>query len=235
MALKRKVNGEWVSIAGPSTSSNNSKAVNVSLTDSAGLYDTSNVEGALAEIGYKVKDINTAVTIVDTNLQQAIYNIYGFTEDETGVPYNQNIKHAKKEFIKLSKYNLSQYLEEHPLLSTIKYEDGRYYDVTAEKQNLLLTNIVTYQIAQQTGLDCPLTWNDIDGECELWTFEQLLQLFMEIRNYVSPIISFQQYMEVNINKCTTIEQLNEVNIDFTEEAVEEYKSIYYKKIGVNNE
>ena len=37
MALKRKVNGKWVSIAGPSTSSNNSKAVNVSLTDSAGL------------------------------------------------------------------------------------------------------------------------------------------------------------------------------------------------------
>ena len=58
---------------------------------------------------------------------------------------------------------------------------------------------------------------------------------MEIRNYVSPIISFQQYMEVNINKCTTIEQLNEVNIYFTEETVEEYKSIYYKKIGVNNE
>ena len=52
MSLKRKVNGKWVSIAGPSTSSNNSKAVNVSLTDSAGLYDTSNVEGALAEIGY---------------------------------------------------------------------------------------------------------------------------------------------------------------------------------------
>ena len=41
MSLKRKVNGKWVSIAGPSTSSNNSKAVNVSLTDSAGFYDTS--------------------------------------------------------------------------------------------------------------------------------------------------------------------------------------------------
>ena len=106
---------------------------------------------------------------------------------------------------------------------------------TAEKQNLLLTNIATYQMAQQTGFSCPLTWNDTGEECELWTFEQLLQLSMEIRNYVSPIISFQQYMEVNINKCTTIEQLNEVNIDFTEEAVEEYKPIYYKKIGVSNE
>ena len=160
---------------------------------------------------------------------------YVFTEDETEVHDSQNIKHAKKEFIKLSKYNLSQYLEGHPLFSTVKYEDGRYYNVTAEKQNLLLTNIATYQMAQQTGFSCPLTWNDTGEECELWTFEQLLQLSMEIRNYVSPIISFQQYMEVNINKCTTIEQLNEVNINFTEEAIEEYKPIYYKKIGVNNE
>ena len=160
---------------------------------------------------------------------------YVFNEDETEVHDNQNIKRAKKEFIKLSKHNLSQYLEGHPLFSTVKYEDGRYYNVTAEKQNLLLTNIATYQMAQQTGFNCPLTWNDTGEECELWTFEQLLQLSMEIRNYVSPIISFQQYMEVNINKCTTIEQLNEVNINFTEEAIEEYKPIYYKKIGVNNE
>ena len=70
MSLKRKVNGKWVSIAGPSTNSNNSKAVNVSLTDSAGLYDTSNVEGALAEIGYKVKDINTAVNKVTTDFNE---------------------------------------------------------------------------------------------------------------------------------------------------------------------
>ena len=70
MALKRKVNGKWVSIAGPSTSSNNSKAVNVSLTDSAGLYDTSNVEGALAEIGYKVKDINAAVNKVTADFNE---------------------------------------------------------------------------------------------------------------------------------------------------------------------
>ena len=131
---------------------------------------------------------------------------YVFTEDETEVHDSQNIKHAKKEFIKLSKYNLSQYLEGHPLFSTVKYEDGRYYNVTAEKQNLLLTNIATYQMAQQTGFSCPLTWNDTGEECELWTFEQLLQLSMEIRNYVSPIISFQQYMEVNINKCTTNEK-----------------------------
>ena len=44
MALKRKVNGKWVEVAGPSTGSNNSKAVNVSISDSSEYYDTTNVE-----------------------------------------------------------------------------------------------------------------------------------------------------------------------------------------------
>ena len=56
MALKRFVNGKWVEVAGPSTGGSN-KAVNVSITDSQKFYDSSNVEGALAEIGYDVKDI----------------------------------------------------------------------------------------------------------------------------------------------------------------------------------
>ena len=56
MALKRFVNGKWVEVAGPSTGESN-KAVNVSITDSQKFYDSSNVEGALAEIGYDVKDI----------------------------------------------------------------------------------------------------------------------------------------------------------------------------------
>ena len=70
MALKRKVNGKWVEVAGPSTGSNNSKAVNVSISDSSEYYDTTNVEGALAEIGYKVKDINAAVNKVAADFNE---------------------------------------------------------------------------------------------------------------------------------------------------------------------
>lgn len=161
---------------------------------------------------------------------------YVFSEDEDiQNPNMQNLNTAKNELIKLSKYNLSQYLEFNPLFSTVKYEDGRYYTVTAEKQNLLLTNIATYQMAQQAGIDCPLTWNDTGEECELWTFEQLLQLSIEIRNYVAPIISLQQCIEVNINKCATIDELKKVNIEFTKEAIEEYKPVFYEKLGFDNE
>ena len=66
MALKRFVNGKWVEVAGPSTGGSN-KAVNVSITDSQKFYDSSNVEGALAEIGYDVKDIKKQLKNHTTN------------------------------------------------------------------------------------------------------------------------------------------------------------------------
>lgn len=146
----------------------------------------------------------------------------------------ETLETIKEKRIKLSKDNLSKYLEEHPLLSTVKYEEGRYYNVTIEKQSLLLSNISTYQMSTQLGISCPLTWNDTGEECELWTIEQLIQLSMEIRNYVAPLVSLQQYMEVNINKCETASELELINVEFTEEAIQEFIPIYLKKMGLDN-
>lgn len=147
----------------------------------------------------------------------------------------ETLETMKEKRIKLSKDNLAKYLEENPLLSTVKYEEGRYYNVTMEKQNLLLSNISTYQMSTQLGISCPLTWNDTGEECELWTIEQLIQLSMEIRSYVAPLVSLQQYMEVNINKCETNEELINVNVDFTEEAINEFMPLYKNKFGDINE
>ena len=147
----------------------------------------------------------------------------------------ETLETIKEKRIKLSKDNLAKYLEENPLLSTVKHEEGRYYNVTMEKQSLLLSNISTYQMSSQLGIPCPLTWNDTGEECELWTIEQLIQLSMEIRNYVSPLVSLQQYMEVNIKKCETNEELINVNVDFTEETINEFIPLYIKKFGDENE
>ena len=147
----------------------------------------------------------------------------------------ETLETIKEKRIKLSKDNLAKYLEENPLLSTVKYEEGRYYNVTMEKQNLLRSNISTYQMSSQLGIPCPLTWNDTGEECELWTIEQLIQLSMEIRSYVAPLVSLQQYMEVNIKKCETNEELINVNVDFTEEAINEFMPLYIKKFGDANE
>lgn len=154
---------------------------------------------------------------------QADTSIYSFCEVVNEEDVNNKILQSKN--------NLAVYLEEHPLLSCAKYPEGRYYNVTLEKQNLLLANISTYQMSLQAGIPCPLTWNDTGKECEVWSFEQLLQLSIEIRNYVLPLTSLQQYMESELTKCKTKEELNNINIEFTKESIENFQPIYLKKFS----
>lgn len=154
----------------------------------------------------KKDNVNNYEQIVDVN--------YVFEEHEDKVIDNNNLAKAKSELIKLSKFNLSEYLENNPLFSTVKYEDGRKYNVTLDKQNLLASNIITYQFAQQQGLDYQLEWNDTGEISEPWSIEEMIQLSIEIKNYVSPIVQQQQRMEKAIKECKTIEELQQVDMTF---------------------
>lgn len=166
--------------------------------------------------------------------EEVIDEDYVFIKNEEDIQVNNNITDLdklKKELIKLSKSKLSDYLDNNPLFSRCKYADGRYYNVTLEKQNLLLANISTYTMSLQSGIQCPLTWNDTGNECEIWTFEELFRLSLEIREYVHPLTSMQQHMELKIKSCKTMEELNNVNIEFNEESINEYYPIYLEKLG----
>ncbi len=154
----------------------------------------------------KKDDVSNYEQIVDVN--------YVFEEHEDEVIDNTNLANAKSELIKLSKFNLSEYLEDNPLFSTVKYEDGRKYNVTLDKQNLLASNIITYQFAQQQGLDYQLEWNDTGEISEPWSIEELIQLSIEIKNYVSPIVQQQQRIEKAIKGCKTIEELQQIDMTF---------------------
>ena len=190
------------------------------------------------EVGYKLYSVKTNeyYTKVYLGKFDSVDNYREIKIELIETPSTtETLETIKEKRIKLSKDNLAKYLEENPLLSTVKHEEGRYYNVTMEKQSLLLSNISTYQMSSQLGIPCPLTWNDTGEECELWTIEQLIQLSMEIRNYVSPLVSLQQYMEVNIKKCETNEELININVDFTEEAINEFIPLYIKKFGDANE
>lgn len=190
------------------------------------------------EVGYKLYSVKTNeyYTKVYLGKFDSVDNYREIKIELIETPSTtETLETMKEKRIKLSKDNLAKYLEENPLLSVVKHEEGRYYNVTMEKQSLLLSNISTYQMSSQLGIPCPLTWNDTGEECELWTIEQLIQLSMEIRNYVSPLVSLQQYMEVNIKKCETNEELINVNVDFTEETINEFIPLYIKKFGDANE
>ena len=77
MNLKKKVNGKWVSIGpstGGSTNISSGKAIDVSISDISNSYDTDNVEGALAEIGHKIKDVNTKLSKIDSTFADHLEN-----------------------------------------------------------------------------------------------------------------------------------------------------------------
>lgn len=121
--------------------------------------------------------------------------------------------------LKLSKINetkmlLEEYLKEHPLFSKIKYKDGRYYNVTSEKQSRLTSKILLYNLYAKNGENYQLTWNDTGNICENWSIDELTNLSMEIDAYVTPLISKQQKYEIQIRTAETEDFINKMIIQY---------------------
>ena len=114
----------------------------------------------------------------------------------------------------MSKNNLAQDLKDNPLFSTVKYEEGRYYNVTMEKQQLLTSTLLSYQLDNIFGTESNLKWNDTKNVCEPYSFEQLGRLSKEIKLYVEPLVEKQQQMEVKIRNCKTEEEVFNIKLDF---------------------
>ena len=102
-------------------------------------------------------------------------------------------------------------MSENPLLFT----DGKYYSVTKEKQNLLSNAIAVYQMKVQIGEENPeIKWNATGEECTARPIEEVTALALAIAAYVEPLVAHQQVLEVQINLCTTIEEVNSMVIDY---------------------
>lgn len=116
-------------------------------------------------------------------------------------------KHSK---ISESKTALSEYLASHPL----QWTDGKYYSVTSEKQALLTSNLSLYQLAVSNGQSFTLKWNTTGDECTVWKYDDLAALALAIGTYVQPFVSHQQELELDIKACTTMEELDAVEINY---------------------
>ncbi|MFR8888449.1 hypothetical protein [Anaerobutyricum hallii] len=122
---------------------------------------------------------------------------------------NPELDKLKNEKIVESKTSLAEYLSSHPLFSKAKYEEGRYYTVTEEKQRQLTSKMAMYNIYSQQSLSYPLLkWNDVGNICEDWTVEELTKLAMEIDAYVTPLVEKQQAYEKMVQKVSNIEEFN---------------------------
>lgn len=117
---------------------------------------------------------------------------------------------AAKVKVTESKTALSEYLASHPL----QWTDGKYYSVTSEKQALLTSNLSLYQLAVSNGQSFTLKWNTTGDECTVWKYDDLAALALAIGTYVQPFVSRQQELELDIKACTTMEELDAVEINY---------------------
>lgn len=135
---------------------------------------------------------------------------YEVVSDGTVPSEEQSLEPIKNNKISESKTALSAYLASHPL----QWSDGKYYSVTSEKQALLTSNLALYQISASAGQPFKLTWNSTGDECVEWTYEELAALALAIGTYVKPFVSRQQEFEIAIKACTTMEELNAIEINY---------------------
>ena len=132
--------------------------------------------------------------------------------DENPNYADSELQTAKEIKIAESKDKLAEWLENNPIL----YSDSKYYSVTSEKQSLLNSNLASYERAKAAGLEYPLKWNSTGEECVEWDYNDLLTLSLNIAAYVAPKVSVQQTIEVAINNCSTIDEINAIVIDYDE-------------------
>ena len=170
--------------------------------------------------------------IIDFNLEFARnwhnYKVDLDTKSIIKIEVDENdpttIKILKEDLILKSKENLEKYLQTHPLKSYCHNKtEGGYYNCTQEKQNALAGLLLSHTIATNLGQKDVLTWNETEEMCEVYTLEELSQLALEMKEYVKPLVSMQQYIEATIRASNTQQELKSINIEFTDEAVENFR------------
>ena len=164
-----------------------------------------------SDIGYAIMYSSDGSTETEENKLDMYYENYSFEDSMKEI-----FESTKAEKITLSKVLLAEFLENNPLFSTCHNKDGEYYSVTSEKQNFMMNQYLTYQVEKAINPNAKITWNARGDSCEEWTEEEFLQLIVEIKNYVQPIVSYQQLLEERIRACTSIEELEAIEINYSQ-------------------
>lgn len=120
----------------------------------------------------------------------------------------------KREKIALSKKMLSDYVASHPITSAAHGGVPGVYSITEDKQNLMASQYISYQAEKAVNPDAVLTWNETGRACEVWTEAEFIQLVIEIKARIAPLVSYQQKIEEKIASAETIEDIEAVVIDY---------------------
>ena len=159
------------------------------------------------------KDGNVAYhSFGDENVVKAM--IETLEHPEESALHSMELEDAKQFKIAQSKEQLAEFLKTHPLRSAAHGGQEKTYSVTAEKQAQLTSVLLMATAAAQSGANYEITWNAAGEPCETWTLEELAKLAYEINDYIKPLVAEQQYLEIAVNACETVEDVSMVKIDY---------------------
>lgn len=175
------------------------------------IYAILNKDNVCVGISYLSREVDKENMIL---INDSIYPLGQKYENGIWVEIQQDdvnlLEDCKKERVLESKTKLANWLEQHPLESGVHNNENAFYTVTQEKQMLLTQNILLAQVNQVSTT----TWNCEGGVCEEWQVTELIKLAKEIEAYVRPRVKKQQTYEVQINVCTTVEEVEAIEIEY---------------------
>ena len=158
--------------------------------------------------------IDNIIVITDPAMVEYFGGRSYYTGARIGDYYNPPEYQEAK--INESKIELATFLANNP----IKWKDGKYYSVTQEKQSQLTSIIATYQIEVQSNPSAVITWNSTGEECVEWDINELCALAVAIKNYVKPLVTYQQEKEIEINNAKSVAEVDAVEIDYSSVAIQ---------------
>lgn len=131
------------------------------------------------------------------------------------------IKHNK---ILESKSLLAKWLEDNPMKSSCHRGTEKFYTITSEKQSMFTSKYTAHISLLTAGVPNDMTWNAAGEPCEVWTDEECLQFIAEMNAYITPVVSKQQHLEVLIGSCQSVEEVNAIEIDYSNSTAEQEES-----------
>ena len=109
---------------------------------------------------------------------------------------------------------MKEYLEGHPITSDCHGGVTGTYSITEEKQSLMTSQYTSYKVEQTFNPDAVLKWNETGKTCEVLTEEEFLQLVLEVKYRVEPLVEYQRQYEKTVNECNTKEEVLAVELDY---------------------
>ena len=106
-------------------------------------------------------------------------------------------------------------LKNHPL----KWNNGKFYGITKDDQTELADNLTAYNLKASVGIESEVKWHAVNEECTIWDPMELATLAITIQAMVVPIVELCQKYKVMIVNCTTKEEVQAVNLDYSDEVV----------------